>query len=267
MADTLDVPGARLSYDVRGAGPVLLLIPGGPADGRVFGRIAPVLAARHTVVTYAPRGVGESTREDGAADIPIAVQADDARRVLAAVAGAPADVLGSSGGAATALELIARHPDRVRAVVAHEPPVVALLPDAGPLRARVEAIHGTYLAHGAGAAMAEFLVFAGFAPPGTPAPPVDGSADVALFLGHMLRPIIGYGPDAAALRAVSGRLRVGVGATSAGQVAHRTAPALAEALGTPPVHFPGGHAGFATDPEEFAEVLHATLAGLAAQGA
>ncbi len=46
----LRVPGASLAYEVRGSGPVLLLMPGGPADAGVFGRIAPLLfryPARH----------------------------------------------------------------------------------------------------------------------------------------------------------------------------------------------------------------------------
>jgi hypothetical protein len=30
-AKTLNVPGARIYYEVRGAGPVLLCMPGGPA--------------------------------------------------------------------------------------------------------------------------------------------------------------------------------------------------------------------------------------------
>ena len=43
--------------------------------------------------------------------------------------GEPAVVLGSSSGAIVALELLVRRPDLVRAVVAHEPPLISLLED------------------------------------------------------------------------------------------------------------------------------------------
>jgi len=54
---------------------------------------------------------------------------------------------------------------------------------------------------------------------------------------------------------------VGIGETSAGQLAHRAAVALAERLGTPPVTFPGDHGGFGSRPGQFAETLHKVLTG------
>jgi pimeloyl-ACP methyl ester carboxylesterase len=60
QADTLKVPGAALHYEIRGSGPVLLLIPGGPADGGVFAPIRELLADRYTVVTYDPRGLSRT---------------------------------------------------------------------------------------------------------------------------------------------------------------------------------------------------------------
>ena len=96
---TLAVPGARLYYEVRGAGPVLLLIPGGPADGDVFAGLAGLLADRYTVVTYDPRGISRSSFDGPPKDWRVEVHADDARRLLAEAGGQPAHVFGSSGGA------------------------------------------------------------------------------------------------------------------------------------------------------------------------
>ncbi|MGH3929774.1 MAG: hypothetical protein ACRDTF_07335 [Pseudonocardiaceae bacterium] len=49
--------------------------------------------------------------------------------MLSAVTTAPADVFGSSSGGVTGIALATRHPDQVRTLVAHEPPLVELLPD------------------------------------------------------------------------------------------------------------------------------------------
>ena len=97
-AHTLSVPGARLYYERRGTGPLLLLI-GSPMDSTGFAGLATALAHRYTIVTYDPRGIGNSSREDATHDVTPGQQADDVQRLLAAHGDAPADVFGSSGGA------------------------------------------------------------------------------------------------------------------------------------------------------------------------
>jgi len=87
------------------------------------------------------------------------------------------------------------------------------------------------------------------------------SGNLEYFLAHGIRPISGYAPDVATLRDGSARIVVGIGETSAGQLAHRAAVALAERLGTPPVTFPGDHGGFGSRPGQFAETLHKVLTG------
>lgn len=62
-SETLKVPGAIIYYEVRGSGPVLLMMPGGPATGSVFREIARDLAPHYTVVTYDPRGLGQSSHD------------------------------------------------------------------------------------------------------------------------------------------------------------------------------------------------------------
>lgn len=258
----LDVPGACLHYEVWGSGPVLMLI-GHPMDSSGFAAMAPLLADDHTVVTYDPRGFGRSSIDDRDQDAEPDLLADDVRRVLEAVGGGPADVFGSSGGAVTGLALVARHPGHVRTLVAHEPPVALLLPDAEKARADLRDIYDTYRSSGIGAAWQRFFAFAGIAMPSQGEGGAPSEAMVATserFFAHGTLPIALYEPNLDALYAAPARVVVAAGTTSKGELAHRSAAALAERLGTPLVAFPGGHVGFATDAQEFVAVLRRTLA-------
>src|SRR5215470_1192229 len=149
---TLKVPGANLYYEVTGSGPVLLMIPGAPADAGAFGAIAGQLADRYTVVSYDWRGSARSPLDEPAGDLPIHVQGDDAGHLLTAVADGPAYVLGCSGGALTGLDLAARRPELVDTLVAHEPPAMNLLPDAAGWRTAFQQVYETYRREGAGPA-------------------------------------------------------------------------------------------------------------------
>ena len=120
-----------LYTEVRGAGPVLLLIPGGNGDAGFYEPFAKALSGDFTVVTYDRRGFSRSpvtgpVDDDRLLDIDV----DDARSLLKSVDDGSGYVFGSSAGAIVALHLLTRHPDDVRMVVAHEPPLVRLLPDA-----------------------------------------------------------------------------------------------------------------------------------------
>ncbi len=157
----LTVPGAHLYYEFTGSGPVLLLIHGAPADAGVFAPIVDLLAKDYTVVRYDTRGISRSQDEGGPEEIPVAVHADDARRILAHFGDEPASVLGSSGGAVIGLALAERFPGLVRTLVAHEPPLVDLLPEGDPRRAAVRDLVDTYRTEGVGPAMGKFIAFAG----------------------------------------------------------------------------------------------------------
>ena len=148
---TLKVPGASLYYEVRGSGPVLLLICGGIYDAEGFAGLAERLAADRTVVTYDRRGNSRSPLSGPPADLIVEEQADDAYRLLGAVGvteDEPADVFGNSSGAEIALELAARYPGMVRTVVAHEPPVFELLPDFDHWRTVLAQVGDVYRADG-----------------------------------------------------------------------------------------------------------------------
>jgi len=231
-----------------------------------FAAIAPLLAEDYTVVTYDPRGFARSTIDDPDQDAEPDLLADDVRRVLEAFGDGPAYVFGSSGGAVTGLALVAGYPGHVQTLVAHEPPLALLLPEAEEARAGMDDIYDTYRDGGNRAAWQRFSTFTGISmrSQGEDAAPQPPSAEAVAtserFFRHGLLPITFYQLDFSALQGAPVRVVVAGGTTSKGQFAQRTAVALAERLGTPLIDFPGGHAGFASDARDFAGVLSRTLA-------
>jgi pimeloyl-ACP methyl ester carboxylesterase len=283
---TLDVPGAVLTYDVRSNGSsaasVLLLI-GSPMGAAGFGTLAGHFADR-TVVTYDPRGVERSQKVDDATESTPDEHADDLHRLISALDAGPVDLFASSGGAVNALALVARHPEQVRILVAHEPPLAQVLPDREAALAVTEDIHDTYQRSGLGPAMAKFIAVVSHKGP-IPAGFADGQApDPAMFGlpteddGSRNDPLVGqniiscthYQPDFDALRAASTRIVLAAGAESEGEMAHRGAVAVAARLGKTPVTFPSNHGGFlggeygqSGDPDGFATTLRRVLAAMA----
>jgi pimeloyl-ACP methyl ester carboxylesterase len=274
---TLDAPGAVLTYDVRpgdsSAQPPLLLI-GAPMGADGFAALAGCFDDR-TVVTYDPRGVGRSQRADGDTGSAPEEHADDLHRLIGVLDAAAVDIFGSSGGAVNGLALVARHPEQVRTLVAHEPPTAQLLPDRDALLASCEVIHETYLRDGFGAAMAKFIAMvsqpgplpADFASRPGPDPagfglPAgdDGTRDDPMLGRHVILSS-GYEHDFAALAAAPARIVVGVGADSAAMMPGRAAVTIAQRLGTEPVTFPGDHGGFGSQPAAFAATLRQVLSG------
>jgi pimeloyl-ACP methyl ester carboxylesterase len=269
---TLEVPGAALYVEVRGSGPVLLCITGGPTDAGMFSDLARRLAGGYTVVSYDQRGHSRSPLEGEPEDIPVALHADDAAAILASVADEPAYVYGNSGGGTIGLDLATRRPDLVRTLVAHEPPLFELLPDAARWRSELGRISETYRTDGVFPAMARFgaAVEQGgpkYSEEMQDAPPTpEGQEMMArmggnfdLFIAHELRPISGYVPDFDGLRAASTRIVSAAGETSGEQMARRAALALAERLGIAVTYLPGAHGGWGSDPQEFASTLDRIL--------
>jgi pimeloyl-ACP methyl ester carboxylesterase len=280
---TLGVPGASLTYDVRPSDsttePVLLLI-GSPMGASGFGSLAGHFTDR-TVVTYDPRGVERSEKGDPSTESTPDQHADDIYRLIAALDAGPVDLFASSGGAVNSLALVARHPEQVRTLVAHEPPAAQAVPDREAALAASRDVHDTYLRDGMGPAMAKFIALVSHKGP-IPADYVNQPApDPAMFGlptdddGSRTDPLLGqnmvscthYQPDFDALHEASTRIVIGAGVESEGELAHRAAVAVAERLGTTPVKFPSGHGGFlggeygqTGDPDGFAATLREVLA-------
>lgn len=261
---TLKVPGATIYHEIRGQGPLLVLIPGGITDADTVSGLASLMASRYTVVSYDPRGNSRSTFDD----IPVMQNMDTHGSDLAALVQSmgmgPALVFGNSGGAQIGLNFTARHPSLIRRLVAHEPPCIPLLPDADAITEQMRDVAKTYRTEGTEPAMTNFLHVAGMPAPERADP--DGEkkaipprvlANMNYFLEFGVKPIGEYKPDIARLRQRD--VVVGAGRESVGQLAHRTAQALAEQLGKPLVLFPNDHSGWARKPEEFAKTLMTVL--------
>jgi pimeloyl-ACP methyl ester carboxylesterase len=175
---TLEVPGATLTYDVRrndaSTEPILLLI-GSPMGAAGFGTLSQHFADR-TVVTYDPRGTERSVKTDPTSPVTPEVHADDLHRLIQVIGGAPVDLFASSGGAVNALALVSKHPEDVRTLVAHEPPLASILPDREHAMAATRAVAETYQRSGWGAGMAQFIALSSHQGPftaetaGQPAP-------------------------------------------------------------------------------------------------
>ncbi|RBI98692.1 alpha/beta hydrolase [Micromonospora provocatoris] len=281
---TLQTPEVDLVYDVHaptaaegGHRPLFMIGQPMCADG--FTTLASYFPDR-TVITYDPRGLGRSVRKDGRNDSLPEVQARDVRDIVDALGVGPVDMFASSGGAVTALALVAAYPDVVTTLVAHEPPLTALLPDAEAAGRAMAACQEAYQRNGWGAGMAAFIVLTSwrgeftddyFAQPapdpaafGMPAGD-DGSRDDPL-LSDRSAAVTVYRPDADALRAAPTRVLIAVGEESADTLTARTSVATAELLGGQPVVFPSHHGGFlgeemghAGQPEAFARRLREIL--------
>src|SRR5438876_801316 len=260
---TLKVPGAQLYYEASGDGPLLILIPGAKGEGEVFRQIAHLLSAQYQVVIYDRRGFSQSSL-DGPQDYEhrLDTDADDVRRLIEHLTDQPAIVFGSSSGAIVALEVISHFPERVQTVVAHEPPVVALLPDAAKWLAFFDGVYDTYRESGVPQAMHQFASGA------------FGSADYRLmervmrehsneytlsnatyWMEHELRQYPRVELDLAALATNAERIVLAGGRDSQDQVAYQPNRVLASALGREIVDFPRGHLGFASSPAKFAQEL------------
>jgi pimeloyl-ACP methyl ester carboxylesterase len=282
---TLETAGAEIAYDVHGPLPTAdgrppLLMIGQPMTAAGFAVLASHFRDR-TVVTYDPRGLGRSTRTDGRVDHSPTVQAADVHALVEALEAGPLEMFATSGGAVTALALVASHPDDLTTLVAHEPPLISVLPDAAAAERALAAVRDAYEANGWGAGMAAFVAMTSwrgeftdeyFAQP-APDPAAfgmptgdDGSRDDPV-ISDRSAAISGYRPDADALAAAPTRVLIAVGEDSLQTLTGRTAQATAELLGKQASVFPGDHRGFLGDdsgppgrPEAFATRLRDVLA-------
>jgi len=280
----LDTAEVDIAYDVRGPLPAAdgrppLLMIGQPMDAGGFAALASHFPDR-TVVTYDPRGLGRSARKDGRVDQAPAIQAQDVHAVIEALGVGPVEMFASSGGAVTALALVAAYPNDVTTLVAHEPPMTPVLPDAKAADRAMAGFRDVYQAKGSGAVMAAFIAMTSwhgeftddyFAQP-TPDPAQfgmptedDGSRDDPL-LSDRASAVTSYHPDIAALAAAPTRIVVAVGEETGNTFTGRTSVATAALLGQQATVFPshhggfvGGDSGYAGQPEAFARKLREVL--------
>ena len=280
----LETADADIAYDVHGPLPTAdgrppLLMIGQPMTASGFDALASHFPDR-TAVTYDPRGLGRSRRRDGRVDQSPTVQANDVHAVIAAVGAGPVEMFASSGGAVAALALVAAYPDDVLTLVAHEPPLISVLPDAEAAERARAGIREEYEAKGSSAGMAAFIAMTSWRgeftddyfaqPPADPgafgmAPEDDGARDDPL-LSDRSWAVTSYRPDVDALASGSARVVIAVGEESKGTFTGRTALATADLLGQKATVFPSHHGGFVGgefgypgQPEAFARKLRDVL--------
>jgi pimeloyl-ACP methyl ester carboxylesterase len=282
--NTLRLADADIVYDVHGDLPTAdgrppLLMIGQPMDASGFTTLASYFPDR-TVVTYDPRGLGRSTRHDGRVDHTPTDQAEDLHALIQSLDAGPVEMFASSGGAVTALALVTAYPEDVTTLVAHEPPLIHVLPDAEAAERAYARVQDAYQTGGRNVGMAAFIAMTSWRGAFTPAyfdlPPADpaafglpsdddGSRDDPL-LSDRSSAVSGYRLDLDALAAAPARIVIAVGEESLGIFTGRTSQATAELLGLQPTVFPshhggfvGGDSGYAGKPEEFARRLRGVL--------
>jgi pimeloyl-ACP methyl ester carboxylesterase len=263
-ANTLRVPGANLYYETRGAGPLLLLIAGGAGDAASYNGIANELCNHYTVVTYDRRGYVRSPLDDPDQHIEIETHSEDVSYLLAALDNNPAYVFGCSIGAVIGIDLVVRHAEQVRVLVAHEPPLGQFMPDVG----QPPDLSALYQQGGASEALKQFAASLGVV---TSAPQSNlglpqKNAEFARknkesFIKHDMGAVSRYRLDVGALEKTGTRVVVAGGEDGRAYFPYQCAAALADNLGIAMTDFPGNHAGFVTYPKEFAQQLDMILLG------
>jgi pimeloyl-ACP methyl ester carboxylesterase len=264
LTDSSPRPVIELTTDVRGRGPLLVVIQAGAAGIDGSAAIAPHLESHFTVVSYDRRGMAGSGLPEGAY-ATIADHADDVARIISYYQsdGGAAYVLGVSIGAIIGLELMRRHPASVARLVAQEPPLLALLQE--PRRSELRAAHaevgnlfverGLDAALQAGARLGE-LNFDDREPDVVMgAPPPDLARNLKFFLaneGHEMRY---YEPKFDELARQASRIVLAVGASAPDRWIRSIAKTLAERLRTHVTELPGDHIGYQLRPRAFAGAL------------
>jgi hypothetical protein len=181
--------------------------------------------------------------------------------------GAPcASVFASCGGAAIGLDLVARFPHYVNAMVVHEPLLVHVLPDADEQIAIIEGFRETNRRAGPTAAMLQWMQFVGHDYEVVVSETLRERAerDGDFVLRHEVMPMITFQPDYAAVSrsGVPIALAAGDGSLADGYGYARAAPILADVLACPMVIFPGHHTSYTYRADDFAAALTSTLRNL-----
>jgi len=263
----LTVSGASLFYRVRGSGPLLLILPGGHGDADAADALCEGLVDHFTIVTYDRRGQSRSLIDAAAGAPTIETHANDAHHLLAALASEPALVFGSSFGGLIGLDLLARHPEAVRLLVAHEPPAWDLLPQGERDRA-LQGLDDLVRAFHEQGVLAAFQKLADLTATDLtdreegialqlPTPRV--AANLKFFFSYDAPAVNRYQFDVARLSPAAGRIVPAVGRAKKEAAPFRCAVALAEKLGVPRAELPGGHTGWMLRPKEFATKLMGLL--------
>ncbi|MBI4765492.1 MAG: alpha/beta hydrolase [Deltaproteobacteria bacterium] len=253
----LAVPGARLYYEIRGSGPLLIMVPGANGDARIFKGVSEPLAGYYTVVTYDRRGFSRSRllgRQDYSRRIE--TEAEDVRDLIQHLSQEPATVFGSSSGGIIALKVLIHYPALVRRLITFEPAAVKLLPDGQKWLDFFLGIYDLYRRSGVEPALKMFREQAFAESDRQFMAGVPRSAHTYVnahyWFEHELRQYPAVDLDLNSLKANAARIVLMAGRESRGYPCYEVNVELAKKLGLDLVELPGGHSGFASQPAEFA---------------
>lgn len=261
----LDVPGARLFYETRGSGPVMLMVPGATGSADSFQAVAEHLAVHYTVVTYDRRGFSRSQfagpQDD---DHRLETDAADVRRLIEHLSGEPATVFGSSSGGVVALDVLTCHLSVVRTLIAFEPPAMRQLPDGQTWVDFFFRVYDVYRQSGIEPALTMFREHE-FAESDrhamARAPKNEYTlANATYWFEHELRQYPAVDLDLEALKGRADRIVLAVGRESRGYPCYKVNAELGKKLGRDVIELPGGHLGYVTRPAAFARELLQALA-------
>jgi len=266
--NTLEVPGARLYYETKGSGPILLLIPGANGDNTIFKPVRQYLSEHYTVVTYDRRGFSKSeligTQDSD--EHRLQTDANDVRRLITHLTDQPALIFGSSSGAIVALQVFILFPNIVHTLIAHEPPALNLLPDAGQWKDHFLEVFDIYRKSGIKDAMKKFTngIVSGEEAKMMEDASNTNRGEYALknqiyWFEHELRPYPIVNLDIEVLRLHANRLILACGLETKGQFPYLPNVALAKLLQKEVFHLPGGHIGYVFHAAEFARLLMVEL--------
>ncbi|CZR66266.1 uncharacterized protein PAC_16167 [Phialocephala subalpina] len=262
---SVEVPGATLHYETFGNGPLLLLIPGADGRGSIFHNVAKFLAPHFTVTCWDRRGYSQSFLR-GSQDFSnrLSTDADDAHLLIQRLSKDPAIVFGTSSGAVVAQRLLERHPESVKKLLAHEPPALSVLPEEFRTQGfgLIQHIYDTYRANGTAAAMDVFT--SGLSEGGDGVVMracMDGTqgdeirANCMFWFEFELRQYTSAPVNLELLEKEKEKFVPVAGVESGDGPGVGPVAVIAQVLRKEVLRIPGGHVGFMTIPELFAEGL------------
>lgn len=269
---TLELKGASIHYNKIGKGPIIIFIPGANGTGDIFMPLAEQLKDHFTVVTVDRRGFGQSPLTE---ELPVSASephdlyrvkqdAKDIADIAKHLSDQPVYILGSSSGSIVAMHVLKEHPEVVKAIAFHEPPINTFLPDAAYWQEKNNEIVKIALTEGMPQAMALFGKTLHIAPidaqsMSKPAVSEDAAASKKRFqemqnwFKYEIRQYTTSNIELELFEDNQSKITLLNGTDSRGSFPQDVNFYIHEQTGVPIVDIAGGHLGYVQKPEQFAE--------------
>ena len=272
MTGSVYFEGDTLVYRVMGSGIPVLFIAGGGGDGDLFLPLADKLTGEYKTIVYDRRAnAGSSSHHPDA--FSLEQQAKDAMAILDEAGESSAVIIGNSSGAVIAMEILRLFPDRVKGLIAHEPPAAKEHPEKDQWLSFFKKCHDMSYGFG-GPSLAAARFFFGIQVPAIPMIMAQLKAEKYLKQNHIskekrvtskqaseylirqeLLPVVGYEADYDSLRKERNKavFAVGTYAKENNTFLYGIAEKLSEMTGIPCETVPGHHGSFMDAPEQWAD--------------